>query len=66
MKITKNDAEILWLTIGKVVAGSILMGVGFATALKGAMNWGNAELLATLWNTAPEECQKIADKLDKN
>lgn len=63
MKITKEDANVLWMTIGKVAAGTAIMGVGFATAIKGAMNWGGTGLAITMYDAAPEEYQKIADKI---
>ena len=40
MKITKEEANVLWMTIGKVVAGTVLMGAGFVTAVKGGIDLG--------------------------
>lgn len=64
--MNKNDAMALWTTLGKVAAGSILMGVGFVTALKGAMNCGILGTCLNMYDAAPEEYQKIADKMKKN
>ena len=63
MKITKEDAKVLWLTIGKVAVGSILTGVGLVTALNGAAYWGGTAVAVTLHDAAPEEYQKITDKI---
>lgn len=64
--MTKDDAKVLWLTIGKVAVGAAIMGVGFLTTIKGAMNWGVAGTAVTMCEAAPEEYQKIADKLSNN
>lgn len=64
--MTKNDVKVLWLTIGKVAVGTALMGVGFVTTIKGALNWGAAGLAVTMCEAAPEEYQKIADKIPKD
>lgn len=64
--MTKNDAKILWLTIGKVAVGAALMGVGFVTTIKGALNWGGIGVAITMYDAAPEEYQKIADKIPKD
>lgn len=42
------------------------MGVGFLTTIKGAMNCGVAGTAVTMYEAAPEEYQKIADKLSNN
>lgn len=64
--MTKDDAKVLWLTIGKVAIGTALMGVGFVTTIKGALNWGATGLAFTMYDAAPEEYQKIADKIPKD
>lgn len=64
--MNKNDAMALWDTLGKVAAGSIIMGVGFVTALQGAMNCGIFGTCLNIYDAAPEEFNKIAEKLNKN
>lgn len=64
--MTKDDAQVLWLTIGKVAVGAALMGVGLLTTIKGAMNCGVTRMAVTMYKAAPEEYQKIADKIPKD
>lgn len=42
------------------------MGVGFVTTIKGALSWGATGLTFTMYDAAPEEYQKIADKIPKD
>ena len=66
MKITKEEANVLGMTIGKVIAGTVLMGVGFVTAVKGALTWGSVGMALGMYDAAPEEYQKIADKIKED
>lgn len=63
MKLTNEDAKVIWFVFGKLTLGCILAGVGLVTALNGAANWGGASVIATMYDADPEGDQKIADKI---
>ena len=63
MKIDKEEVNMAWLTLGRLVVGTILCGAGLVTAIKGACCCGMLAIAEQLREASPEDYDKIAEKL---